>query len=328
MPKTHTTHEEVVELVTKLKNEFDKDGGLKHVYLVACGGSHANLEPLNFMLNNEAKTIHSENINAQEFADATPKACGKNSLVIGLSLLGGTRETVAALAKAKECNAKVITIGGVEKCKIAEHSDYHMVSLSKDIALGHVGLLLRIGFEILKQFEGFKGYSEVISKYKTIDELTKKAKAKAKREGKKWGEAHKDKKVVYTMASGILYDFAYMSSICLFMEMEWVNTNSIHSGEYFHGPFEITDQNVPFLIIKALGRTRPLDERAIKFANKFSDDVYVIDAKDYIGNKLGKYEEYLQAIVMSEVNMSFMEEYMAARKHPMFLRKYMMKEDY
>lgn len=328
MPKTHTTHEEVVELVTELKKEFDKDGGLKHVYLVACGGSHANLEPLNFMLNNEAKTIHSENINAQEFADATPKACNKNALVIGLSLLGGTRETVAALAKAKECNAKVITIGGVEKCKIAEHTDYHFVSGFKDVELGHIGLLLRIGFELLKQFEGFKGYDEVVSKYNKIDALTKKAKIKAKREGKKWGEAHKDKKVVYTMASGILYDTAYMTSICLFMEMEWVNTNAIHSGEYFHGPFEITDQNVPFYIIKSLGRTRPVDERAIKFASKYSNDVYVIDVKDYVGNSLGKYEEYLQAIVMNEVNMTIMGEYMAARKHPMFLRKYMMKEDY
>ena len=29
------------------------------------------------------------------------------------------------------------------------------------------------------------------------------------------------------------------------MEMQWINSGSFHSGEFFHGPFEIVDKDVP-----------------------------------------------------------------------------------
>ena len=327
--KTKTvSNEDVVELVKELKKYFDGVGGLTHIYLVACGGSHANMEPLCYLINSESKTIHCENINGQEFADATPINCNKNSLVIGLSLLGGTRETVAGLKKAKECGAKVVTVGGVEKCKIAEQSEYHFVSTFEMIELGHVAVLLRIGFEILKQFENYTKYNDAIKAFSIVEDLTKKAKKKASKLGKKWGAQYKDEPVVYTLGSGNLYTIAYMNSICLFMEMQWVNTNSIHSGELFHGPFEITQEHTPFLMFESIGRTRPLDERALKFLNKYSKDVFVLDAKDFEVEKMGKVAEFMQPILMNEVGLSFMEEYMNARNHPMFLRKYMMKEEY
>lgn len=67
------------------------------------------------------------------------------------------------------------------------------------------------------------------------------------------------------MASGAGYGAAYMQSICIFMEMQWIHSSSIHSGEFFHGPFEITDKEVPFVLQVSEGTNRPLDERALKF---------------------------------------------------------------
>jgi fructoselysine 6-phosphate deglycase len=47
------------------------------------------------------------------------------------------------------------------------------------------------------------------------------------------------------MSSGASMEVAYSTSICLMMEMQWVNSGSFHSGEFFHGPFEIVDKDVP-----------------------------------------------------------------------------------
>ncbi len=44
---------------------------------------------------------------------------------------------------------------------------------------------------------------------------------------------------------------AHQESICILLEMQWINSASIHSGEYFHGPFEITETGTPFILLKA-----------------------------------------------------------------------------
>ena len=64
------------------------------------------------------------------------------------------------------------------------------------------------------------------------------------------------------------------------MEMQWLDSSSIHTGEYFHGPFEITDANRPFMIQISEGTTRELDERALTFLKKYAKRIEVLDAKE------------------------------------------------
>ena len=64
------------------------------------------------------------------------------------------------------------------------------------------------------------------------------------------------------------------------MEMQWLDSSSIHTGEFFHGPFEITDANRAFMIQISEGTTRELDERALKFLNKYGKRIEVLDAKE------------------------------------------------
>lgn len=54
--------------------------------------------------------------------------------------------------------------------------------------------------------------------------------------------------------------------------MQWINSASIHSGEYFHGPFEITEPGTPFILLQSSGRTRPLDDRAIRFIERYQEN--------------------------------------------------------
>ena len=54
----------------------------------------------------------------------------------------------------------------------------------------------------------------------------------------------------------------------------------IHSGEYFHGPFEMTSETQPMILLMATGRSRFLDERVLKFLKTYAKRFIVIDAKD------------------------------------------------
>ena len=65
------------------------------------------------------------------------------------------------------------------------------------------------------------------------------------------------------------------------MEMQWQHCSYIHSGEYFHGPFEVTEPGVFYLLQMGSGPTRAMDERALSFLETHTDTLMVVDALDF-----------------------------------------------
>ena len=65
------------------------------------------------------------------------------------------------------------------------------------------------------------------------------------------------------------------------MEMEWQHCSYIHSAEYFHGPFEATQDGVFYFLQMGSSECRPMDERALAFLETHTDTLMVLDAKEY-----------------------------------------------
>ena len=181
---------------------------------------------------------------------------------------------------------------------------------------------------MLRIFDGYGKYDLAVEGFKHLDEITAQAREKSEEKAAEWAKKRKDDFICYTMASGANFNVAYSTAICHLMEMEWVHSNSIHSGEYFHGPFEVTDEHVPFLVYVSAGRTRALDERALAFLNKYSREVEVIDAKEYGAEAFGEVAEYLEPMVVGGVGRTYLTKLAEAKKHPFTWRKYMFKEEY
>ena len=114
-------------------------------------------------------------------------------------------------------------------------------------------------------------------------------------------------------------EVAYSTSICLMMEMQWVNSGSFHSGEFFHGPFEIVDKDVPFILLMNDGKTRPVDARALTFLHRFDALTTVVDAKDYgLGNAVdSSVITYFNPLMHTAVFRVYAEELSYVRQHPL-----------
>ena len=114
------------------------------------------------------------------------------------------------------------------------------------------------------------------------------------------------------------------------MEMQWMNSGSFHDGEFFHGPFEIVDKDVPFILLMKEGKTRALDSRALDFLNRFGAKVTVLDGKDFgLGSELHKsVVDYFNPIVLSAVLRVYAEQLAIVRNHPLTKRRYMWKLEY
>ena len=327
-----TSLAEIKDIISESKKKLDAEGGFKNVIMCACGGSHACFWPAEYFIRSESKDMVVYNITANEFNYARPACLGKNSLVITLSLSGSTPETVAAAKNAKEAGAVVISIVAMEHTKLAENADYVVYYGTEDKVpcYGHNQyLILALAVEIVNQTEGYKDYDKMMAGFDRITDIVIKAVAQVHDRAMKWGEENKDERIIYTIGSGSSFYVAYMQTICMYMEMEWVDSNAIHAGEFFHGPFEVTEYDKRFMIFMNEGKTRALDERALKFLKNYADKITVVDSKE-----LGllaidpEVVDYFNPLLLWPVAMEYAEGLARAKKHPLFMRRYMGKVQY
>ena len=304
---------------------------INHFYFVACGGSLAFMMPAAFIFSREIE-IPASYHPANEFVHMQPKALGKDSVVITCSHSGTTPETVKATEYARKQGALTIALTHVEDsplAKAAEHPLHYDWGKEADSSDLNKGVLYSLIFRILDGLYPCDKYKKGIKSIDGLDAAMKKVREQYKDVTASWGKKYKREKLIYTMGSGADQGEAYSFAICLLMEMQWINASYIHSGEYFHGPFEITDFDVPFVIVKGLGSTRPLDERAYNFCSKYSEKIMLIDEKEFDMSDIEEeVREYFAPLLTGAVLRSFADALAYERGHDLGVRRYMWKMEY
>ncbi|MDQ1000211.1 fructoselysine 6-phosphate deglycase [Neobacillus niacini] len=322
----------VVDPQVKNVLEALKGRTINHVYFVACGGSSAIMYPNKYILDREAKNLTSDVYSANEFIHRNPKKLGENSLVVLCSMSGTTPETVAAATFARQKGALTVGYTNQPTSPLAIESEFVVKYEwgTESVAFNtNLGLLYQLTFGVLNVLEGNDKFDKVINSLTNLQAVFEKSDVQYKDQAFQFGQDYKDEKVIYTMASGANYGIAYSYAICILMEMQWIHSNAIHAGEYFHGPFEIIDKDVPFIILLGLDETRPLDERALDFSKKYGEKLVVLDAKDL--DLTGVDEDlkgYIAPLVLNNVLRRYAEQLAEARNHPLSKRRYMWKVEY
>jgi fructoselysine-6-P-deglycase FrlB-like protein len=322
-----------VELNYIIRQIKEKQPDIKSVFFVGCGASKSDLYPAKYFFEGNAKQLRTSLYTAGEFNYATPVSVDETSIVITCSLGGTTPETVTATSKAKELGAHVIAVTHVEDSALTKDADYvvyHGWEANYGAKLEKMTMVLGLAVEILNQFEGYEHYNKMQDGFAKIYDLIESSVATVLPQSKAFADAYKDEPVIYAMSSGATHEVAYAFSICLLMEMQWINSGSFHDGEFFHGPFEIVDKGVPFLLLMNDGRTRAMDSRALEFLNRFDAKTTVVDAKDFgLGSVIAKeVVDYFNPMLITGVIRVYAEQLAIARNHPLSKRRYMWKLEY
>lgn len=326
----------IIEEILAAKKE---KGGVKSLYFVGCGGSLGALYPAKTFMERECASIKCAWINSSEFVHSTPKDFGANSIICLACHKGNTPETIAAAKLGKEKGAAVILLTWLEESEIVEFGDY-VVLYSFDASPDHLAgeidyagektmCALLTAVELLHQTEGYAHYNAFLEGLSRITGIIRTARAHVAQRALDFAQEYKDDAVIYTMGSGAGYGAAYMESICIFMEMQWINSGSIHTGEYFHGPFEITDANIPFVIQVSEGSNRPLDERCLAFLKTYAKRIEVLDAKELgLSTIDANVVDYFNHSLFNNVYPIYNHALAEARRHPLTTRRYMWKVQY
>ena len=306
---------------------------VENVAFVGCGASKSELYPAKYFLANASKKLRVAHFTANEFNYDTPDWLGDTTVIISASLGGSTPETVKANAVAKAAGATVVSVTHAAGSALTVDADYsiiHGFEANYAAKLEKMGYVMALALELLQQTEGYDKYDKMVDGFDKVFELAEKSAQAAKKAAKEFAEAYKDAPVIYVMSSGASAEVAYSTSICLMMEMQWINSGSFHSGEFFHGPFEITEKDVPFVLLMNDGKTRAIDSRALTFLERFDALTTVVDAKDYgLSSEIsGDVTTYFNPLLHTAVFRVYAEELSYVRQHPLTKRRYMWKLEY
>ena len=330
---------DIKNIIAEILEAKKSKGGVKNLYFVGCGGSLGALYPAKTFMEKECASIKSAWINSNEFVHSTPKDFGENSIICLACHKGNTPETIEAAKLGKEKGAAVIVLTWLEESEIIEFGDYiirYAFDASPDHLKGDIDYAgekticaLLVAVELTAQTEGYENYDKFQEGLGMISNIIKNARAHVAERALEFAETYKNDPVIYTMGSGAAYGAAYMESICIFMEMQWLDSSSIHTGEYFHGPFEITDANRPFMLQISEGSTRPLDERALKFLRTYAKRIEVLDAKELgLSTIDASVVDYFNHSLFNNVYPIYNHALAEKREHPLVTRRYMWKVEY
>lgn len=269
---------------TLVKKIVQEQGTIQDVFLTACGGSLVDLYPGYYFINAESETMHAHWLTAKEMVVSPSKFLKKGALVILCSHGGNTPETVNAAKFAKERGAAIITMTHNPESVCAQEDMNPIVydwSDETDEKERPQGLVMRILNELLKvQETGYKKYDAILDGLEKADGIVRAAVKKVQNRTWLFAEKYAQEPFLYIMGSGASYSQAYGFSICSLQEMQWMDCCYLHSGEYFHGPFECTDKDHLYILLMGTGKARAMDERALTFLEKYGEKYEVIDAEE------------------------------------------------
>ncbi len=308
------------------------DGKIDSVYFAACGGSLVDMYVSYYFLQAESKKITTGWYTANEFVHVLPKRLGKNSIVFVCSHSGSTPESVEAAKAAQEKGAFTVGLTFNKKAELLQYSDEKIVyewGNEQEVVNNPMAIMLDMTAQILDGIEGYSKLNDLSDGFKKIDTIVDNAIAQVQSRTTQFAEKYQNESMFYILGSGPSFGHAYGFAICSLMEMQWLDASPIHSGEYFHGPFEVTDKNRPYIVIKSLGRTRELDERAIEFLKQYATKIEIVDAKelglDMIDSEVA---EYFSPILFYTILSEYRSKLANKRNHSLDVRRYMGKVPY
>jgi fructoselysine 6-phosphate deglycase len=312
------------------------DRKFAHLFLVACGGSLSVMMAGKYFADRHSGAFACDIYNADEFVCRDPRRLGPNALVILCSQTGTTQETVRAAGHAKARGA--VTIGmtldpASPLAGTVDHAVAYQASYTTgkpiDSAYSNYGVLYMLLAGLFDAREKAGLTPDLLTSLGHLQAAVERAHETYADRFQAFASRFAPRQTIYTLASGGVYGAAYSYAICVLMEMQWYDSQAIHANEFFHGPFEVVDQDAAFIVMLGLDETRRLTERARDFLFRFGnrENILVLDAKELdLSGTVERMRPHLVPLVLFDALWRFAYKLADLRQLPMLTgRRYMKK---
>jgi fructoselysine-6-P-deglycase FrlB-like protein len=317
------------EIITAI---VSKNPALDQVYFVACGGSLVDFYPAHYLTSGEGLRLQSSSHPSAEFLHAPPARLGDHALTILCSHNGTTAETLGAAALAKERGSTLVTLTFKPGSPIEAHADYRLAypwGPGSPVRQQPMALGLELASALLASLDGYAHHAQVLQGIAKIDAIVDRAVASALPRARQFAERYQDEPMMYVLSSGASTAQAYSFAAFAMNEMQHKHAAAVHSGDFFHGVFELVDENTLFVLLLNEGKTRPVDERLLRFLERYAAKLEVVDARALgIGAIDPAVVDVFNPLLFYSVMTAYRDALAEVRQHPVEIRRYMWKVEY
>lgn len=313
----------------QLGKELAKQG-IKRVFLVGCGAPNREMGAIKYWMDRDMKEIETYLYFPAEFTNQSPAKLGADSLVVLASHSGTTPEVVAAAEFLKDYPCKVVGVTQFEDSPLAKNVPYPLIyGESKHGYFAKFIIIMALLAAVMKEIENWPLYEKVMTSLDALPSAMVDAQEANEKRATEDSRLYKDDDFVMVMGSGPTYANAYVFGVCILMEMQWMHTFTGEAAEFFHGPFEVVDQNTPVMLFMGEDPSRPVSERVLRFCKKFTERIMVYDSKDF---KMKGVDPEVRAIfapfILEAAAGRFADHLAVWHNHPLSTRRYMWKFEY
>ena len=306
--------------------------GLRNLFLLGSGGGYLAHEGLQYLLETRSTKVPTFAISANEFIYRSPAALGPGSLVVLASHTGTTPEVVEAAAFAKARGATVATTTRYPDSPLAKAGDVAWTyehdwdaGDPKQFMLSYLGLAILRETGELSAVE----HAAFVRTLEALPEALLDAVREAEPLNARIAAALKDAPVIYVIGAGPNHGTAYCLSMCYLQEMQWKHAASFDAAEFLHGAMEVVVDDTA--VIQFLGEeaTRPIDERAKAFLQKYTRNAWFVDSKDLtLPGIEPSMRPFASHFALDAVMSRLARHFEAASGHDLKNRRYMFKVEY
>ncbi len=325
LQKSLTEKDKAVKLGGELVRQ-----GIRRVFLVGCGAPNREMGAIKYWMDRDMRSLESYLYFPAEFVNQAPVKLGADSLVVLASHSGTTPEIVAAAEFLKSYPCKVVGVTQSEDSPLARNVAYPLIyGESKHGYHAKFIILMALLAAIMKEVEGWSLFDKVIQSLDALPSALADAAQFNEKRATEDARLYKDDDFLMVLGSGPMYTNAYVFGVCVLMEMQWMHTFAGEAADFFHGPFEVLDQNTPVVVFLGEDASRPEGERVIRFCKKYTERLMIYDSKDYEMKGIAPEVRPIFAPFILEAAIDRFAQHLAVwHNHPLNTRRYMWKFEY
>jgi len=307
--------------------------GLPSVYLLGSGGGLVAHGLLHYELERRATHFPAFVLSANEFIYRHPAQLMPGSLVVVASNTGMTTEVVRAAEVAKSRGATVAAVTRLPESPVAKASDVAWTYPDDDDGVGdpkQLALAL-LGNSLLHETGDLSltDYTARVASLEALPDVMLEACQQTEELNRRIAAELAPAPIIYVLGAGPNHAIAYGFAMCYLQEMQWKHAASFDSAEFLHGAMEVVVDDVPVIVLMGEAETRPIDERARAFVEKYTRRGFVIDTRDLALTGIApEARGYASAFVLSALTGRLAHHFEAATGHALKLRRYMFQVEY
>lgn len=302
---------------------------INRLYFVGCGAPNRVMLTLQYWLEHAQTSLEVRRYYPAEFLAQNPRLDAQTLVVLG-SKSGTTPETVAAAEFLRDKPAITVAVTQTADLPLAQAVQHPL--LMGNTTQGHTAmyiLLQALVAGLMKARDQWPLYEATLKSLAALPAATLETMLLTEGRNREEARLYREDRVMYHVGSGPGFATAYVFGVCMLMEMQWMHSTALEAAEFFHGPFEIVDQNIPLVLLLGEDPSRPLMERVVRFCHKYTERLIIHDSRDYPMTGIDPQVRPLVAPYILQAALQRLAERLAVwHNQPLSTRRYMWKTEY